>query len=384
MEQKLLQMLGILLRKHLMAHKGTFHDAVQNIKRGVLECDFEVTPHECLSVFHLIFINHQDEVSKISEFVKQHGEEALQLAELRMVYQLAKVPQIGTRLECMLFQSTFGENLQKADESLKVFTRALQLLDNKRDALRRLFSTAHRLGKQLNFQSRATEAPRGFQLAAIDKLLQAKSTRSSKHNVMHFVVALLQDHEVPFTEQDVQVLQRAKSLTSDVIYQDCLHLSEGLRAIQEVNETGTYKCQATSTQVKIHRRRKTMAAGPREDAGEDDAAAVDEHDLFHEQAREFVEEMGGHADRIARECFEAFKLYRELALFLGDFRSLYPPPRGDKPSTSDLLEVMHRWAEEVVSANAVVKKTELRLLLRPPKRSSTSGIVASMLAHQDA
>lgn len=388
LDGKRLQMLGILLRKHLMAHKGeTAHDAVMSIKRGVLRCNFEVTRQECLSVFHLIFINHEDEVRKISEFVRQHGEAALPLFELRMVYELGKVPQIGMRLECMLFESAFDENLQKANESLRVFSSALQLLDQKREALRLLFATAHKLGKQLNCDSRATEAPRGFQLAALDKLLQAKSTRSSKHNVLHFAVALMREQDVPFTERDVQILQRAKGLTSDMVYQDCYDLSEGLRAMRDINETMTYKCRATGTKVKIHRRRKTLAgpaAAASRDAAEDgpaaddDTAVVDADDLFHEQARAFVDEKLEQGDRVARACFEAFVLYRELACFLGDFHSVYPPPRSENDQRQDLLAVMLRWAEEVVNAGTVVKKTDLRRLLRPTPSSRTSGIVASM------
>lgn len=379
LDEKRLQMLGILLRKHLMAHKGeTAREAVLSIKRGVLECDFKVARQECLSVFHLIFVNHQDEVSKISEFVKQNGEAALKLFELLMVYELGKVPQIGTRLECMLFDSAFDENLQKANESLRVFGSALRLLDQRRGRLQLLLATAHRLGRQLNCgSSRATEAPRGFQLStALEKLLQARSTRSSDICVLHFAVALLREEDMPFTDKDLQLLQRAKSLTSDMVYQECLDLSEGFHAIREIHETGTYKCQSGASgaaPVKIHRRRRTLAgnsqaASAGEDCGlamvaDEDSSAVDEHDRFHERARAFVDAKLREADEVARACFEAFALYRDLACFLGDFHSVYPPPRSEKDKRQDLLAVMLRWAEEIVTANAFVKKKDLRLLL---------------------
>merc|ERR1719183_1957513 len=110
-----------------------------------------------------------------------------------MVYELLKVPQIDERLECMLFQTDFERSLRQCTRHLEVMRKALEALDRKRDLLGKFFSTALKMGQGLNRDSRAPQAARGFQLTSLEKLVQTKSTKSPKHNVLHFVLALMRE-----------------------------------------------------------------------------------------------------------------------------------------------------------------------------------------------
>merc|ERR1712194_851911 len=115
-------------------------------------CNFEVVKLECLSVIRTVLRQHVKDGNPLCTYVQEHGEGALwQLAYPEhhfLVYELSKVPQIDERLECMLFQLGFVENLNTSRRDLETLMKALEALNARRDRIRRFFVTAHRLGQK--------------------------------------------------------------------------------------------------------------------------------------------------------------------------------------------------------------------------------------------
>lgn len=375
---KRLQMLGILLRKHLMAHKDQdVQQAIISLKRAVLRCDYGIVQQEGLSVIRLVLRQHASDGSKVSEFAREFGEAALQQLEHpwhhRLVHELLKVPQIDERLECMLFASAYPDGLKKCSDGLETLCLALQALSQKRQLLQKFFCTAHRLGQSLNKDSAAPLASRGFKLSSLEQLTQTKSTKSPRHTVMHCVLALLSREEALqlFTDRDMQLLTKAKAFKSFIVYQDCIELLQGFSGVREICQSGSYK------RVRMERRRITMAPSKRrpkeelnEEVSEDDElmdgaksaieAPVDADDCFHEMIATFIAKHQDEVNYIARGCFGAFSAYKDLALFFDDLDSVYPPPRTEQDIKVDLMAVLHRLAENVQKFREDVDRDGLR------------------------
>jgi len=369
-DSKRLQMLGILLTKHVMAHKGeTAREAVHSVRRAVLQCDYDVVPQESLSVLRQTMRWHAEEGSKITEYVNANGEAALEKLEHpwhhKLVHELLKVPQIDERLECMLFETAFDDSLAKCRGDLETLCIALQVLNQLKALLNRFFVTVHRLGQSLNRDSKAPQAQRGFQLATLDRLVTTKSTRSSKHDLVHFALALMsrEDAAKLFTDQHIDALGKAKNMRSYTVYQDCLELTQSFFRVRDIIEIGKYTSCSTGAQVKMEKRRMTMkpASCPKEVE-----APIDTDDRFHDHIKSFV---NGHLDEakaIVRGCYSAFQCYKDLAVYLDDMGSVYPPPRSEQDTKQDLVAVLHRLSEHVRSHREEVIQDGLRELLAAP------------------
>lgn len=374
-DNKRLQMLGILVQKHVMTNRGvTEKQAVISLKRAVLQCDYGVLRQEGLSVLRTVLRQHASEGSRILLYVQENGEGALQNLKHplhhRFVYELLKIPQIEERLECMLFETVFEESSRECREDLGVLRQALRSIVQRREFLQRFFATAHRLGEALNRGSRA--APRGFQLASLESLARTRSTRSPKHSLLHFVLALLPPPAPPglreapaekaaeaFSEEDVLLLSKAKALKSHTVYHDCVELVQSFHGMREIVETGRYTSRSTGAQVRIERRRKTILPSQRE-------APLDDDDRFHERMRAFVDEHLEGVTGIASACYEIFESYKNFAIWFDDLSSVYPPPQNEKDGRADLLAVLHRLAETIRTHREEVEQDGLREMVLQP------------------
>jgi len=361
---KRLQMLGILLQRHLMANRSEADaQAIISLKRAVLRCDEKVVPQEGLSVLRTVLRQHASDGDKITAYVKEKGEAALQSLphpyHHKLIHELLKIPQIEERMECMLFKTVFEESLVECQEGMAVVRQALDLLWQKRELLSKFFVTAHRLGSALNRDSRAPQAPRGFQLASLEKMAQTKCSANTKCTIMHFVLALLspQDVEELFTSKDVVLLARARTVKSHFVYRECMDLIQSFQGTQKIVETGHYTSRATGEQVQIQRRRKTMAPSSRQDE------QVDDDDRFHDTMEDFVLKHSDEVDAVALGCFETFQIYKNLGIWFDDLGSVYPPPESEKIGKADLLAVMHNFAESVRSLGEEVARDGLRDML---------------------
>eukprot|EP00930_Biecheleria_cincta_P073181 TRINITY_DN604_c3_g1_i1.p1 TRINITY_DN604_c3_g1~~TRINITY_DN604_c3_g1_i1.p1 ORF type:complete len:784 (-),score=203.30 TRINITY_DN604_c3_g1_i1:46-2397(-) len=369
LDQKRLDMLGIWMRKHMMANRGSSDEqAVLSLKRAVLRCDYNVVKQEGLSMLHQVLRQQKTDGNKISEYVKANGEEALQKLQHpwhhRLVFEIMKVPQVEERLECMLFETAFEDNARKCEADIDTLCQALHMLSGKKDVLKQLFTTVLRLGQSLNKGCRAPQIERGFTLSSLDKVLQAKSSASPKHNMLHFALAMMpaMDAAAIFTEEDVLLLSRAKVMKSFTVYQDCNELVQGFHAVRAVCENSSYKSTVTGEQIVMERRRKTLAM--KEKAPETEIeASIDTDDWFHECVKAFVDGNMNRVSIMSRACLATFCIYKELAVFFEDVNSVYPPPKDDKDTRVDLVVILHKFAEQVRQHQKDVDQDDLRSLL---------------------
>jgi len=369
LDQKRLDMLGIWMRKHIMANRGSSEEqAVLSLKRAVLRCDFNVVKQEGLSMLHQVLRQQKTDGNKICEYVKANGEEALQKLQHpwhhRLVFEIMKVPQVEERLECMLFETAFEDNARKCEADIDTLCQALHMLSEKKTVLKQLFTIALRLGQSLNKGCRAPQIESGFTLASLDKLVQTKSSASPKHNMLHFALAMMAatDAASIFREEDVLLLSRAKAMKSFTVYQDCNELVQGFHAVRAICQNSSYKSAATGEQIVMERRRKTRAMKEKEPETEIEAS-IDTDDCFHAAVKAFVD---GNSDRVSmmsKACIGTFWIYKQLALFFEDVNTLYPPPKDDKDTKVDLVVILHKFAEQFKQHLKDVDQDDLRSLL---------------------
>lgn len=379
LDQKRLDMLGIWMRKHIMANRGQSEEqAVLSLKRAVLRCDFNVVKQEGLSMLHQVLRQQKSDGNKISEFVKTNGEAALEKLQHpwhhRLVFEIMKVPQVEERLECMLFETAFADNIQKCEADIDTLCQALRMLSGKKPVLKLLFTTALRLGQSLNQGCRAPQIERGFTLASLDKLVQAKSSTSPKHNLLHFALAMMSATDVAaiFTQEDLLLVTKAKAMKSFTVYQDCNELVQGFYAVRAVCQNSSYRSTATGEQIVMERRRKTRAMKERDPETEIEAS-IDTDDRFHDAVKAFVDSNMDRVSRMSKACIATFKIYKELALFFQDVDTVYPPPKDDRDTKVDLVAIMHKFAEQVRQHHKDVDQDDLRsLLAATPNQAAAS------------
>jgi len=370
-DEKRLQMLGILWRKHRMAYKEeTPEEALETLRLAVLQCDENVIKQEGLCLLRTVLRHHAADGNPVLAHVKENGEASLELlghpTHHKMLYLLLKVPQVDERLESMLFRSAYRESVQKCLKYLDILREALGVLERRRHVLQKFFRTAHSLGQALNRDSRAPEAPHGFQVSGFERVLQTKTSKS-RHNMMHIVLALMDPDELRrlFKPEDIADLREGQKLKSATVYQECLDLVQGFHAVKEIAEKGSYTNQDTGTKVTMERRRKTMALGG--------SRPIDADDLFHEVMGEFVEDCSEEVDEVAQTSLTLFQQYRELAIFFGDLKGLYPPPKGQQDPQRDMLDVFYALIAAMKNHAAEVEADGLRALLLSPQPAAGGG-----------
>ncbi|CAE7869464.1 LD [Symbiodinium microadriaticum] len=359
LDEKQRRMLGILMSKYRMKNKDSDREIVAIMKQAVLSCNYDVLREEGLCMLRKVIRDHAFTGNKIREFVQANGEAALKKLRdpwlHRLVYEVLKVPQIEERLECMLFQLAFEDGFAKCAQDMETLCQALQALSAKQVELRRFFTLAHRLGTALNSNCLAPQAPNGFSLSSLEKLIQTKSTASPKHNMLHFVLAMMTPSVAAtlFTDTDIKLLAKAKAMKSFTVYQDCTELTQGFQAIRQICQTGRYQNTTTGEKVKMERRRMTKAS--RDEAEE----MIDDNDTFHNAMQAFVDKYERQVAAVEQGCYCSFIMYKEQALFLGDL-SVYPPPKEDQDGKADLVVIMHRLAVQVRRHAEEVEQDGLR------------------------
>eukprot|EP00811_Abedinium_folium_P002116 NODE_1193_length_2566_cov_6.362854.p1 GENE.NODE_1193_length_2566_cov_6.362854~~NODE_1193_length_2566_cov_6.362854.p1 ORF type:complete len:678 (+),score=178.14 NODE_1193_length_2566_cov_6.362854:250-2034(+) len=362
---KWFHIIGVMLQRHLMVHREeTALAGILTIKRSVLTCDFEIMRLEALSLIRTVLVAHEMDGRPISAYVKEHGNDScLNSLEFpdhhRLVYELSKVPQIGERLECMLFQLSFQESLQTCRQNIETMARALQMLKAKRSLISRFFIIALRLGQMVDGSK---ELP-SFELRTLERLATTRTTRFPDWTLMDLVLALMppEDVKMLFSEQDLQLLQNARALTSHKVYWDASELVHGFHGVKLICDTGSFTSPSTGQAVKMERRRLTVP--PRTPA---DEAAIDGDDRFHQVMQEFVEEHIADTRQVQESSVAFMLLYKELAVFFGDLKRVYPPPQSPQDGQSDLCEVFCNFAENVRQRSAHVDRTCLRNALGGP------------------
>mmetsp|Transcript_99683 Transcript_99683/g.177460 ORF Transcript_99683/g.177460 Transcript_99683/m.177460 type:complete len:824 (+) Transcript_99683:82-2553(+) len=386
LDEKTIELLGITLKRHQHQNKArlaAFLDAapadakgmkglevILDIKRAILRCSFDEVCVELLSVIRTL-VRMQDMAERpVEAFMNEVGAEEFHRRikcplEHRLVYELCKVPQIAERLECMLFHISFQDNLGKYSEALQVHRTALEMLNRKRETIQRFFITALKMGQSLNRQSKnASKAPNGFSLASLEQLSQTKSTKLPRMSLMHFAIALMspEDASTLFNEKDVAVLQKAAVLRTHKVYTDCVEIAQGLSGVQQICHNGQYVCPETGQAVTIERmaRFQPQSMTPNSAGDSSDDGAVDDDDHFHKVMEEFVEANREAAEDLGEKAFNLILMYKELAIYFDDMRSVYPPPKSEKDARRDLVEVFCKFAVQIQLHREQAEQEKLR------------------------
>lgn len=370
LDDKRLKMIGILLRKHMMKHKVPELEAVKDIKHGVLRCDYDVVPQEGLSLIRTALRSHVEDGEPIKAFVQEHGVEALQnlehAAEHCLIHEL-KVPQIDERLECMMFETAFEESVGRCQKYVDALQKAMKTLQSQQEVIKRFCLTAKQLGNSLNRDSNAPMISKGFQLSGLQKLTETRSSAMPRMSLFHFVLAMMPKEEVDAMCQEghAAALLRAKMIRSYAVYQECTELAYGLRGVRSISETGRYNRNGQT--LVMEKRRKTVSPAMAQAMAQSQGSSaspssmpIDTNDMFHQKMGEFVKRTNKMTTDIVKQCQDVFVSYKEMGIFLGDLKSVYPPPASDQDKTQDLFSIFHRFFEDVKTHAAEIEQAGLR------------------------
>jgi hypothetical protein len=164
-----------------------------------------------------------------------------------------------------------------------------------------------------------------------------------------------------FTKKDADLLGKAKSIKSYIVYQDCVELVQGFFGLREICETGNYKSRSSEGGlVKMEQKRKSMCPNMRPTEADNHEHDLDNDDRFHDKMKGFVDENLNEIQGLAKDCFNVFKKYKELAVFFDDVRSVYPPPRGESDTKLDLFSSFHHLAKLVITHREEMRRDKLR------------------------
>jgi hypothetical protein len=248
----------------------------------------------------------------------------------------------------MLGLMTFREALHVCAEDIQKVTRGLEMLESKKETIRKFFVTAHRLGQSLNRGSSASVAPDGFKLSALKALEVTKSTKHQQLSMLHFVLSLMPPSDVEglFQPEDVETLKLASQVGTRRVYQESLDIVQMFFSVQRMCEDGHYISEASKTPIKMERRRKSIY-GQRELLTE---TTVDHDDRFHEVMQNFVDTFFNATTKLVRQALRMVLLYRNLTILFGDVKSVWPPPKTDTENEDtkyDLCSVFYTFAASI-------------------------------------
>ncbi|CAD7959035.1 unnamed protein product [Amoebophrya sp. A25] len=358
LDEKRIRMLEILLQRQKMTTQLTGRESILAIKNAFLSCDYDLVPLDSLVIVRNVHIVHVDLGEPVRKFVEEEGDAKLLSLDFPYCHMLVwevccKIPALEQRLECMMFASNFLQFYDAAMQRLNVAYNALLTIYRKRTFCASFFQTAKKLGNQLNRGSSVlTCEDRGFELSALEKLAQTKSSAEPRATLYHFILSLMnvtQESQM-FSPQDIRRLEMAKTLRAFGVYDQCETLVASLGEVEKVVETGEYKNRETGVSVTVDRRRLTMVP-----------SEFDRNDQFSEVMHSFVAESKEKAQQIATYACNVFGTYKELGVFFDDTASLWPPPP-ENGGRKDLFQIIFDFAEHCARAYADLETPALRPL----------------------
>jgi len=341
-----LQNLGIGLSKLRIKLKSAANEknwaSILLIKQRILRCSLEFEKEDISVVRELVKKHREDEKEGLK---KPENWQELEYADYyRLVDQLDSIPALDERLECMIIMVTFAETFESCKKNSEVLCNALDMLQAKQDVIKKFFGNANLLVQSL---SRPGETTQGFPLSALDKLAQTRCTKFKDLSVLHFVLALMnpEDREYLFTAEDIQLLQQAKAIKTQKVYQECNEIVQNFKEIKGICDSGEYTRKSTKKTVTIDRRRKSMPPSALKEA--ERTSEIDTDDCFHDRLHEFVLDNEAETSELGMRNFEMILEYKKLALFFDDLKSVWPPPKDEKDPTRDLVEVFYQCATNI-------------------------------------
>ena len=283
-------------------------------REAILRCDFGIlTPSVLCPLLQLLRTVTDDELKAVGEAVacKNNSPEsptAQVLFELEecdlFLYEMGRIPQVRTRLECLIFMQSFPELFSQTSENMEILKSALAAVQRRRQALGIFFQLALEVGNCLNKGSRAPVI-KNVALGGLSKLAEVRSSADPRITLVHFILAFL-DHTEFFNESEISSLRKASALRTHRVRDEVKDLLESVSAVRQQGDRRGEK--------------------------------------FCEVANAFWEDVKEQVGSLAAESLQVFSVYREISNFLQDAKILYPPPKEKGGEGIDLFEWMLSFA----------------------------------------
>ena len=231
------------------------------------------------------------------------------------IFEMASVPKVRERLECIIFIQSFPDIFGQAEANVALLREALGIISKRSEKLARLFQLAVWIGNELNAGSRAQPVT-SFAASHFARLSEVKATLDPRVSLLHFAVSCVapaSDEEAAlFSDSEITTLKQAAAVRAHRVRDEAKDLLDSVNAIMStMNFSGKFG-QVMST---------------------------------------FISDTKARVAGFAAEAAEVFKRYKSTGNFFEDCKSVYPPPK-EKSEGVDLFE----WSMTVATAVRVAEK----------------------------
>ena len=327
-------------------------------REAIVKCDYAILTTDIMCPLLQLLKNVPDEEMTASiEFVRNevmnssHMPEAVLLESFEeadvFLYEMAKIPEVKVRLECMIFEKTFEDLFQLTVNSLNVIYLGLQAISSNLDKLTRLFQLILKTGNMLNEGSKLGSSQSSFSLATLAKLNEVKSSIDPKIDLLHFILAQtsVEDSSI-FSDQDCSRLKNASNLRCYRVRDEVKDLLDSITAVNEIVKHPI--------------------------------AATGSDDKFTARMERFAGKIYGTEQWLSRFAFNVFASYKFLSNYFEDSKAVYPPPKEKTTEQFDILELFAWFAGVCRGHEKEIKKKNLRnRIIVPPSEPVSAETVSN-------
>ena len=320
---------------------GNKRGIFRQYRDAIIRCDYTLLRTEILCPLLQLLNNVTvEEMSSVVNLIKEYIEnrndqEILILDEFEepdvFLYEMSKIPEIKTRIECMILEQSFEDLFQITVNSLNVIYTALEVLFNRIDDITRLFQIILRIGNALNEGSKLGGNQTTFSLSTLSKLSELKSSLDPKVDLLHYILSLIPPEESPciFSDSDLVKLKNAASLRCFRVRDEVKDLLESVGAIADI-------------------------------IGNPVPQAVGVDDAFNERMKAFSDRISGTEKWLSIYALNVFRSYKNLSNYFEDTKSVYPPPKEKTNDQFDIIELFAWFASVLRGHEKDIKRLKLR------------------------
>eukprot|EP01122_Echinamoeba_exundans_P009101 TRINITY_DN313_c0_g1_i1.p1 TRINITY_DN313_c0_g1~~TRINITY_DN313_c0_g1_i1.p1 ORF type:complete len:586 (-),score=237.19 TRINITY_DN313_c0_g1_i1:161-1870(-) len=222
LDPKRLQNVGIFLQTFKMSHA--------EIKEAILMLDDNILTLE--NTQRLVGnLPEAEELAGIKNYIANGGApEKLENVD-KFFYELSTVPQLGARLECLLFKLNFPVKMNELKPALLRIKKANQCMTKQVDNFHKLLEIVLAVGNFLNHGTSRGGAS-GFSLDSLPKLTDTKS--NADVNLLEFLIETCEQKFQPVLEwvKDLEDTKYATKVSWPTVLQDIAGLKKGLADAQ--------------------------------------------------------------------------------------------------------------------------------------------------------
>jgi len=322
------------------AASGNRRTVFRQYREAIVRCDFTVLTTDILCPLLQLLMNVTvEEMAAVNDAIRSETMKANQSSSISAIleqfeepdvflYEMSQIPEIKTRIECMIFEQTFEDLFQLAVTSLHVIYSALEVVRFQLGKIKRLFRLILKVGNTLNEGSKIGSL-NSFTLSTLSKLGEVKSSIDPKVDLLHFILSLIAGDECQiFSESDCSKLKAGASLRCYRVRDEVKDLLDSVGAVREI------------------------LTSPVPSGGEGD--------VFNDRMRLFSKRIEGTEQWLSLYALNVFTSYRNLSKFFQDTKSVYPPPKEKTNEQFDIIELFAWFSGVLKTHEKDVKKMKLR------------------------